>query len=84
MSLTVIKSRATPLTLDALYNKALELGMRVKIDSKETWSDNVVVELDYKNKNGSRFCFKGKSSNGLIEAFLNAFDEAKLVGISYE
>ena len=71
------------ITLDDLYRRAKEYGFSVRIE-EDYYGAKHKVELKYINANGSTFWFKGQSMNSLIEAFFNAFLEAKSIGKSYD
>jgi hypothetical protein len=83
--LKVLKNTAYQVTLDDLYARAISQGMRVEIDSRGSWGDSATtVELSCKNDKGSRFTFKGLSANNINEAFMNAFEQASIIGMGYE
>lgn len=78
--LKVINNKIESITLDGLYTHAINLGMRIQIESNYLLNDFTQVELKCKNKNGSSFSFIGRASN-INEAFLNAFKEAEIIGV---
>jgi hypothetical protein len=67
------------LSLDTLYKTAIEKGFRVELCSKALFSGLCTVELSITNKNGSRFVFKGSSPTSIEEAFVQAFEEARVL-----
>lgn len=79
----VINNKASVISLDSLYQCAKKHGFFVDVE-EDTWRASHRVELKYTNPKGTRFYFEGKSMDSLQDAFLNAFNEAEVIGKGYE
>ena len=74
------KNYSQVITVQTLYDKAKENNLLVTIEEKP-WKPYFNVTLKCSSKVGSDFSFKGFSDKGLMEAFLEAFNEASVIGV---
>lgn len=79
--LNIIKNNSQTISVETLYQRAKEYNMLVTIEEK-SYTPYFNVTLTYDTKKGSNFRFKGVSNDDLIDAFVRAFDEAKILGIT--
>ena len=78
----VSKNNAEVLSLDSLVAAAEAAGLGINIDDDRgcSFSRRVTVKLQFKKKSGSWGWFGGSSEVSVLDAFIDAINEARDMG----